>query len=247
VIFLDSLIIATLLIFIIAFLLGSIPFGFLVSKLMYQTDIRSKGSGNIGTTNGIRVLGFKGGALIFILDCGKGLLAGVISVVACNLLWPETATIPILQALSSEEPGILDANALRAIACVGVVLGHVFTPWLGFRGGKGIAAGLGSMFFVIGPVATLMVAAIFAAVVLIFRYVSLGSIIAAIACPIFSLWFLSGWWLAIFLCTLLTIIFRGPHRVNLKRLLSHSENRVGASKQQQIVRNEIANNEQQEG
>ncbi|MEO2083751.1 MAG: glycerol-3-phosphate 1-O-acyltransferase PlsY [Desulfurobacteriaceae bacterium] len=145
-------------VFFLSFLLGSIPFGYVVGRLQ-GVDVRKHGSGNIGATNVSRVLGKKWGAFVLILDS----LKGAIPVLTCKLLgFPEE--LQIFSGLSA-------------------VLGHCFSPFLKFRGGKGVATGLGA-FLIISPQVTLVSLVVFLIVFFLTRYVSLSSITAALSYPV---------------------------------------------------------------
>ena len=159
-----------LIVAVAAYLLGSIPFGFLLVLAFRKEDIRTKGSGNIGATNVVRS-GAKGlGALTFLLDAVKGYVA----VVAAG--W-------ILAWLGSSILSLQDAGA---IAAVFAILGHMHPVWLRFKGGKGVATAFG-VFLALSPIAALIGLAIFLVVFLIWRYVSLASIVSAIVFPIAAL------------------------------------------------------------
>lgn len=147
-----------------AFLLGSIPFGFLLYRLATGGDIRRTGSGNIGATNVLRSGGRGLGALTLALDAGKGALA-----VTLALHW-------------MPGPGQLWA----AVAALAVIVGHIYSPWLGFHGGKGVATALGA-FAVLTPWALLAAAAVFGLTLAAWHYVSLASIAACVALPL-ALW-----------------------------------------------------------
>ena len=120
--------------FVAAFLLGSIPFGLIISKVFYHTDLREHGSGNIGTTNAIRTMGKVGGYAVFVLDFGKGLLSGV-------LAW--AFSMQFLPGGGLEPGALVTYDTMLAVAFLGCVWGHIFCPWLGFKGGKGIAVAVG--------------------------------------------------------------------------------------------------------
>ena len=123
--------------FVAAFLLGSIPFGLIISKVFYHTDLREHGSGNIGTTNAIRTMGKVGGYSVFVLDFGKGLLSGVLAWAFSTWFLPG----------GGFEPGALVTyDTMLAVAFLGCTWGHIFCPWLGFKGGKGIAVAVGCLF-----------------------------------------------------------------------------------------------------
>ncbi len=196
----------------VTFLRGSVPWGVIVSRLAFHKDIRSEGSGNIGTTNAMRTLGKAGGAAVFVLDFGKGLLSGCLGAVAASVL-----PVPF-------------AWSVMARAFAGCTWGHIFSPWLGFKGGKGIAVAVGALFFVFGPVGALIEIAIFAVVVATTRYVSAGSLTAAVACPVLALWFYAGHWLGWAIIVLVSATVIWAHRSNIARLMAGTENRVGSKK-----------------
>ena len=202
-------------IFVLSFLLGSIPNGVIVGKIFYHTDIRSVGSGNIGTTNAIRALGKKGGYAVFLLDFAKGVLSGLIA-------------LAIMAAVARADGTLTCADGL-CLAFLGAGLGHIFSPWLGFKGGKGIAVCVGAMFVTFGPVAALIELALFAAVVAASKYVSAGSVAAAVLCPFRALWVFWGDWVAVVICTLMAGVVIWAHRANIGRLRAGTERRIGSS------------------
>lgn len=211
---------------IAAFLLGSIPSGVLIGKLVYGVDIREHGSGNIGTTNAVRSLGKKGGALVFLLDFGKGLLAGLLAVGLVKLL------VPAAQLGSSRFPSYPIYTALAFFAAIS---GHIFSPWLGFKGGKGIAVAVGCLFVTFGPLGACIELLLFALIVAATRYVSAGSIAAALLCP-----FLAGYYFIIhggtdvvswLLCSAGALLVLWAHRGNFQRLRTGTERRIGTSKE----------------
>lgn len=191
----------------LAYLLGSIPFGYLLVKAFREEDIRSTGSGNIGATNVARS-GAKGLAIAtLLLDLGKGFVA-----------------VEIAKHIA---PGNYD---LAVVAAVAAILGHVFPVWLGFRGGKGVASALGVFLALSWPTA-LSALAIFLVIVILTRYVSLASILSSAALPFFGLHFVrqrSPILLAGFFFIPVLIIVK--HRQNIRRLLSGTENRFGSRK-----------------
>jgi glycerol-3-phosphate acyltransferase PlsY len=191
----------------LAYLLGSIPFGYLLVKIFRKQDIRTTGSGNIGATNVARS-GAKGlGIATLLLDCGKAFLA-----------------VKIAQHLA---PGNYD---LATVAAVAAILGHVYPIWLGFRGGKGVASALG-VFLALSPAAAGCTFAIFLVIFLITRYVSLASIIGSAFFPVFGLYFApvrTPIVIAGFLFIPLLIILK--HHENIRRLRNGTENRFGKKK-----------------
>jgi len=192
-----------------SYLLGSIPFGYLLVRIFRGEDVRQTGSGNIGATNVSRkspVLG----VVTLILDALKG-SAAVLAAVALNL--PAHPTTPY---------------RLMAMAAFLAVIGHVFPIWLKFRGGKGVATGLGS-FAIITPKAVLIAVAIFVAVALAFRYVSLASIVAVAAFPVLA-WGVGDYgkaWLTLVFMSLASLLIVAKHHENIRRLLNGTENRFG--------------------
>ena len=199
--------------FVASFLLGSIPFGLIISKVFYHTDIREHGSGNIGTTNAIRTMGKVGGYAVFVCDFGKGLLSGVLAWLFGGLLTGSVA--------------ILNAEVLVAVAFWGCVWGHIFCPWLGLKGGKGIAVAVGCLFVTFGPVGALVEIAVFALVVVLTRYVSAGSLAACAACPFIALWVFWGDWLAVVCCIVAAGTAAWAHRGNIERLRAGTERKIG--------------------
>jgi glycerol-3-phosphate acyltransferase PlsY len=187
-----------------AFLLGSIPFSFLVARGFGVRDVRSVGSGNVGATNVLRSAGPAAGALAFLLDASKGALAAVLAERVAG-------------------PGLVPPLA-AAVA----VLGHLYPPWLGFRGGKGVATGAGA-FLPLAPLATVAALVVFGVVAATTRYVSLGSVAGALALPLVA--WLTGAprevWAVAALVALLIVL---KHRDNLRRLLGGDERRLGEAR-----------------
>jgi len=201
-----------------AYLLGSIPFGYILVRVFRRQDIRSVGSGNIGATNVVRS-GAKGlGAATFVLDVLKG----------CSAVWLGAFLAAKLAPAAS--PAIDPRNA-QALAALLAVIGHMFPVWLRFRGGKGVATGFG-VFLVASPWAALSAIALFFAVLAISRYVALGSIAGAASFPIFAFIYSGGdrpaFFIAVQFAVSLLIILK--HHQNIRRLLAGAENRIGAKK-----------------
>lgn len=228
-----------LLLFIITFLLGSIPWGVIISKVFFKKDLRNEGSGNIGTTNAMRSIGKVGGCAVFVLDFCKGLLSGWIGYFVWGRILTSdfaTSTSQMFSVFSGAGlTGQIDFNSV-AILCasvsfLGCVWGHIFSPWLGFKGGKGIAVAVGCEFFAVGVIGTVIEIALFAITVISTRFVSLGSIIAAGACPVIALWSLWGNWAAIILITIAAITVLWAHRGNMSRLMRGNERKIGSKKQ----------------
>ena len=198
------------LVIVTAYLLGSIPFGYLIVRLRGGGDVRETGSGGTGATNVTRRAGKWAGLLTLALDALKGALA-----------------VLIARALLTPDFGV---NGWVAAAAVAALVGHCFPIWLRFRGGKGVATGLG-VFAVLAPTAVLSTMPVFLAVVWATRYVSLGSIVTSATLPLF-VWLLSGYtyppdWrapltAAAAACGALIIVM---HRANIGRLVNGTEGR----------------------
>src|SRR5580658_1034744 len=194
-----------------SYLLGSIPFGYLLVRIFRGEDVRQSGSGNIGATNVSRKSPALGVATL-LLDALKGTTAVALSYEVADRM--------------AAGPPALELGALGALFAV---VGHVFPVWLKFRGGKGVATGLGA-FALIAPKAVLIAVVIFIAVVAISRYVSLGSIVAVAAFPIMA-WLIDQFSASpttLALITLASLLILVKHRDNLRRLLAGTENRIGA-------------------
>lgn len=194
----------------LAYLLGSIPFGYILVKVFRKQDIRASGSGNIGATNVLRS-GAKGlGIATLLLDLGKAV-----------------AAVLLAEYLAR---GRADAYSIAAAAGLSVVVGHVFPIWLGFRGGKGVASALGA-FLALTPASALAVLGIFLLVFLLSRYVSLASIVAAALFPAFALYFVPVRTPVVIACfVLIPLIIIAKHRGNISRLISGTEGRFASRK-----------------
>lgn len=213
-----GMVLATLLIAVAAYLLGSIPTGYLLVRIFRHQDIRSVGSGNIGATNVLRSGGKALGAATFLLDMLKGCAAVYFSALFVAALLP---TMPHRDA--------------QALAALFAVLGHMFPVWLRFRGGKGVATGFG-VFLVAVPLGALAAIAVFFLVLLIGRYVSLASILGAASFPFFA-WLLSStqeggdrniFFIAVQFIVAFLIIAK--HHQNIRRLFKGTETRFGVKK-----------------
>lgn len=191
-----------------SYLLGSIPFGYIAGRFA-GIDIRERGSGNIGATNVVRVLGKKYGYLVFFGDALKGLLA-------------------VRLALWLGNDNALRSHLLGILAAISVVVGHSFSIWLRFRGGKGVASSAGACFGLM-PIPTLFVSVVWIAVFYSFRFVSLASIAGAIALPL-TVWALS-WqgkspdYAFLAFATVIAALVIWRHRDNIIRLTKGTEPR----------------------
>jgi acyl phosphate:glycerol-3-phosphate acyltransferase len=194
----------------LSYLVGSIPFGYLLVRIFRGEDVRQSGSGNIGATNVSRkspVLG----VLTLLLDAAKGTAAVALSYLVADHM----VAIPTLEQ--------------TALGALFAVIGHIFPVWLKFRGGKGVATGLGA-FSLLAPKAMLIAVGFFIVVVLISRYVSLGSIVAVAVFPVAAglirQFYLSPVGLALISVACLLILVK--HRDNVRRLWAGTESRLGA-------------------
>jgi glycerol-3-phosphate acyltransferase PlsY len=190
-----------------AYLLGSIPFSYLIVRVLGGQDVRKVGSGNVGATNAMRAAGAKAGAIALLLDFSKGVGAVVLARLA-------DAASPVVGA-----------------AAVAVMLGHVFPIFLGFRGGKGVATSAGA-FAALAPLALVITLAVFVAIVAWKRYVSIGSITAAALFPLLVLalqrldWMEPDLWLVAASAAIALIVIV-KHRTNLARLRQGIEPKLG--------------------
>jgi glycerol-3-phosphate acyltransferase PlsY len=208
------MLLAFLWIAIAAYLLGSIPVGYLLVRIFRRQDIRTVGSGNIGATNVLRSEGKALGAATFLLDVCKGALAVQLAAMIAGSVLP---TVP--------------QRNVEALAALFAVFGHMFPVWLHFRGGKGVATGFG-VFLVAAPWAALSAITMFAIVCALTRYVSLGSILGAASFPVFAWFMVKGerpvFFIAVQAAVALLIIVK--HHPNIRRLLAGNEHRFGATK-----------------
>jgi glycerol-3-phosphate acyltransferase PlsY len=205
----------------IAYLLGSIPFGYLLVRIVRGEDIRQTGSGNIGATNVARSGAKSLGIATLVLDALKGALA----------VWLAFRLGKSKYNICGDFIAFPCAPELRlmAVAALFAVLGHVFPIWLRFKGGKGVATALG-VFCVLFPKAILLALAIFILIVAVTRFVSLGSILGAIAFPVAAYFLQQADWLSLLLASSVSLIVILKHHQNIARLLSGTESRFGTSK-----------------
>jgi glycerol-3-phosphate acyltransferase PlsY len=207
---------------LLSYIVGSIPTSIMLSRWLHGFDIRTKGSGNAGGTNVFRVLGWKYGILVTIVDMGKAVLA---TTLIARLFWDPT--LPFYNRTPFD-----DFTIIQMICGAAAIVGHIWTMFAGFRGGKGIAAGAG-MLIGIAPTEFAISAAVFLIVSFLWKYVSLGSIAGAIAFPL-SLFVrhdifgdeIHSYKTLIYFSIAVAVLLIYSHRENIKRLLSGTENRV---------------------
>jgi glycerol-3-phosphate acyltransferase PlsY len=199
---------------LISYLLGSIPSGFLIAKAR-GLDIRAAGSGNIGATNVVRQLGIGSGVLVLLADLFKGLIAvAVVSHLFWRWLAPADSTFQV---------------GLEIIAGIAAILGHNFTCWLHFKGGKGIATSAGVLLGLV-PLSLLIILCVWAIVFAASRYVSLASICASLVLP-FATWLTGRSTVLIVATSAMTALAVFQHRSNIQRLLKGTESRFGSAKE----------------
>ncbi|MBI5476536.1 MAG: glycerol-3-phosphate 1-O-acyltransferase PlsY [Ignavibacteriales bacterium] len=206
---------------ILSYIVGSIPTSIIVTKLAKGVDIRKYGSGNAGGTNVIRVLGWKAGVAVIGFDIFKGYVA---TMLVTKLMF---GPVPFTNITPFE-----DITVVRIIAGCAAILGHIWTLFGGFRGGKGIATA-GGVLLGLATIEVLVSIAIFSIVFAIFRYVSLGSIISALSFPL-TMFFrhnifkaeLQGYNTLIFFSIGIALLIVFTHRANIKRLLEGTEHRL---------------------
>lgn len=203
---------------VLGYLLGGMPWAVWVGRWLYGIDVREHGSGNAGATNTIRVLGLWPGLLVFTLDVLKGFVSVIVA-------WRVGEAL-VARGLLAESWGV----PLELLAGVSAFFGHVFPAFAGFKGGKGVAT-LCGVVLGLHPLAALSALGVFAVVLVLTRYVSLGSMLAAASFPCF-LYFVYGernaWLVAV--SVVLSVLIIATHRANIGRLLHGKESRFSPSR-----------------
>jgi glycerol-3-phosphate acyltransferase PlsY len=209
---------------LLSYIVGSIPTSIMLSKWRHGFDIRTKGSGNAGGTNVFRVLGWKSGLFVMGFDVLKGVIA---TTIIARLFWDPT--LPFYNRTPFD-----DFTIIQMICGGAAIVGHIWTVFAGFKGGKGIACGAGVLIG-IAPTEFAVSIAVFAAVFFAWRYVSLGSIAAAIAFPLSLLVRhnilydeIHSYNTLIFFSIGVAVLLIYSHRKNIQRLLEGTENRVAS-------------------
>lgn len=210
---------------ILSYLVGSIPTSIIVSKMVKGIDIRHHGSGNAGGSNVFRILGWKYGLLVILLDA----LKGVIAVLLVSRLY--FGSFPFPNATPFD-----DFTLVQIIAGIAAVLGHIWTVFAGFKGGKGIATGLGFLVSIV-TIDMLLGLVVFAIVVAVSKYISLGSLSAAVSVPLFMIIRenifgvdISGYHTILPFTIFLAFLVMYTHKANLTRIFSGNENKISLSK-----------------
>jgi acyl phosphate:glycerol-3-phosphate acyltransferase len=206
---------------VLSYLVGSIPTAIIVARASKGIDIRQHGSGNAGGTNVFRVLGWKAGVFVIAMDIAKGLLA---TMVIPQLMY---GSLPFANTTPFD-----DFTVVKIIGGCAAILGHIWTVFAGFRGGKGIATAAG-MLIGVAPVEVAVSVVVFAIVFLVSHYVSLGSLSAAVAFPL-TMFFrenvfmvdVEGYNTLIFFSIAISLLIIFTHRSNIRRLLRGTENRI---------------------
>ncbi|HEY1677272.1 MAG TPA: glycerol-3-phosphate 1-O-acyltransferase PlsY [Candidatus Sulfotelmatobacter sp.] len=202
-----------------SYLLGSIPFGYLLVRIFRGEDVRRSGSGNIGATNVSRKSPLLG-ILTLLLDAFKGASAVLFAIAVDPAAFSATSIQLGVRLPAWSAPNLVQWASLAALFAV---LGHMFPIWLKFRGGKGVATGLGA-FILISPEAVLLAMGTFVVVLLAFRYVSLGSIVAVAIFP-FLAWIVRdfGTWPSLALMSITSLAIVARHHANIGRLRAGTE------------------------
>ncbi|KGB51048.1 hypothetical protein LH61_06115 [Leuconostoc mesenteroides P45] len=188
----------TILMFILSYLIGSLVPGFWVGKIFYHKDIRDEGSGNIGTTNSFRVLGIRAGITVLALDMLKGTVAGLL-------------------------PLLFHSSINPMLVGIGAILGHTFSIWIGFKGGKAVATSAGVL-LAYNPIFFIIIISIFVILLSISSMVSLSSMISFSCAVLVSLYYHD--WILTIVATILTIFVFYRHRTNISRIRNGTESTI---------------------
>ncbi|MDN6067957.1 glycerol-3-phosphate 1-O-acyltransferase PlsY [Leuconostoc sp.] len=188
----------TILMFILCYLIGSLVPGFWVGKIFYHKDIRDEGSGNIGTTNSFRVLGTRAGITVLALDMLKGTAAGLV-------------------------PLLFHSSINPMLVGIGAILGHTFSIWIGFKGGKAVATSAGVL-LAYNPIFFIIIISIFVILLSISSMVSLSSMISFSCAVLISLYYHD--WILTIVATILTIFVFYRHRTNISRIRNGTESTI---------------------
>ncbi|HEY5234180.1 MAG TPA: glycerol-3-phosphate 1-O-acyltransferase PlsY [Verrucomicrobiae bacterium] len=221
---------AYIIVAVAAYLLGSMPTGFLVAKAM-GIDIQKAGSGNIGATNAMRVLGKPAGIFVMLVDAAKGYAVCYLGLIICDLFGPNLdyiASHPVPDYTSMVESTNLFSERMHHFAILAgifAVIGHNYPCWLKFKGGKGIATTAG-VYLALAPAALGIALAVFILSIVITRCVSVGSIVAAAVLPV-AVWFTKEKLFLEVVTIALCMLAIYKHKSNIKRLMAGTESRLG--------------------
>lgn len=196
------------LILIGSYLVGAVPFSLIVGKAFYKIDLRNEGSGNLGATNVYRVLGWKAGLSVALLDIAKG-----------------SAAVGLAALLTPAEFTSLERDWLLIVAAMAAVLGHSYSPYIRFRGGKGVATAAGALLFVT-PLAWPFLFLTLVGISITTRYVSLGSIAAAVLYPVLCISFYRDRPAVVVAGFVIAAVVLWRHRSNMVRLYKGTESRL---------------------
>lgn len=188
----------TILMFVLSYLIGSLVPGFWVGKIFYHKDIRDEGSGNIGTTNSFRVLGIRAGITVLALDMLKGTAAGLL-------------------------PLLFHSSINPMLVGIGAILGHTFSIWIGFKGGKAVATSAGVL-LAYNPIFFIIIISIFVILLSISSMVSLSAMISFSCAVLISLYYHD--WILTIVATILTIFVFYRHRTNISRIRNGTESTI---------------------
>jgi glycerol-3-phosphate acyltransferase PlsY len=197
------------LVLVLAYLIGSIPTSVWIGRSFYGIDIRQHGSGNAGSTNAMRILGWKAGIIVLIIDMFKGYLA--VNLIRLTQFYiPETGQFITFQLMLG----------------VAAILGHIFPVYVGFRGGKGVATLFG-LVLAINPEPTLICTGIFVVTLLLTKYVSLSSMLAGFAFPFIVIFVFKETTMSLVIFSLIiSVLLLFTHQKNIERLLAHKEKKA---------------------
>lgn len=217
-----NVVLSLILVAVFSYLLGSVNFAIIVSKLLAKDDVRNHFSGNAGMTNMLRTYGKWPAVLTAVGDCGKGALA----VFLARVFVPQEIPVGVLGNL---DPGY--------IAAIFVLVGHIFPVFFGFKGGKGVMATIGIL-LVLDPVVCFGLLIVVIPIMLISRYMSLASLVGIILLPIFTCIYRllqqQRPWCDVICCCVMTVLVVYVHRGNIQRLKNGTENKIGSKKKEGV-------------
>ena len=202
-------VIITLVIAGASYLIGGIPWALIIGKVFYHVDVREHGSGNLGATNVLRALGAKAAIATLLLDAAKG-------AAAVGLAW---------WLVPAATYGVTATQWAEVIATMAAILGHSYSPYIGFKGGKGVATGAGAL-LILTPMAWPFLLGTWLIVIVAFRIVSLASVIIAIEYPLLCLVFYPKEWVIFGFAVIAASLVVWRHRTNIVRIFHGEESRV---------------------